>query len=47
MVTQLLTKRQKDYESSKEALKTAVHEYDRALDHGHRKMDASKVLISL
>ena len=47
MVKQLLTKRQKEYESAQQRFKTAVREYDRALDQGHRQMDASKVIICL
>ena len=46
MVKQLLTKNQEEYESIKETLKTAVCEYDRALDHGHRKMDAETFLTT-
>jgi len=42
MAKLLVTKSQEEYESAKEALQTAVHEYDRALDQGHREMDASK-----
>ena len=45
MAKQLLTKRQGEYELAKETLKTAVHEYDRALDQGHRQMDASECLL--
>src|SRR5436305_7702730 len=43
---QLTTRNQKIYESARESLKTAVREYDRALDHGHRKMDAEHLSIT-
>ena len=46
MAKQLLTKGQEEYESAKAGLKTAVHEDDRALDHGQRKMDAKNFSIT-
>jgi hypothetical protein len=41
-----VTKNQDEYESAKETLQTAVREYDRALDQGHRKMDAENLSIT-
>ena len=46
MTKQLMTKNQEEYESAKETLQTAVREYDRALDQGHRKMDAENLSIT-
>jgi hypothetical protein len=43
---QLTTKNQDEYESAREALQTAIREYDRALDQGHRKMDAENFSIT-
>lgn len=43
---QLTTNNQKEYESAREALQRAVREYDRALDQGHRKMDAMNLSIT-
>ena len=43
---QLTTKTQDEYESARKALLTAVHEYHRALDQGHRKMDAENLSIT-
>ena len=46
-ITKLLaTKNQDKYESAKQALDTAVREYDRILDQGHRKMDAENLSIT-
>jgi hypothetical protein len=46
MAKQLATKTQDEYELAREALQTAVREYDRVLDQGHRKMDAENLSIT-
>jgi len=46
MAKQLMTKNQYEYESARETLQTAVQQYKRALDQGHRKMDAENLSIT-
>lgn len=43
---QLTTKNQDEYESALEALQATIREYDRALDQGHRKMNAENLSIT-
>ena len=46
MTKQMTTRIQEEYESARETLQTVVREYDRALDQGHRKMDAENLSIT-